>query len=408
MGLYEDAVAQLGQRPDPVTPYSFLGIPLNGSSAIRSQGEQQAYNAALLHVMDKLAEQSTNPFRQSTLGEVSRIGGHNPEDIASPSQLIPRVSQQPSEVPRIGFGEQMEPMGRFNFGLPQASLQPGPMIPVTRMEPNLEAPASLPQQMLGVSDLRRQSFQPRFNPNAPGGGALMQKYKILSDTFGHDAAARILAGEPLPGGEKEQSLNIRNRVMGQHGDLYSAQTEAQKVRTPNLQREYDDKHEDTESRIRSREHYAQSRQKSDMLRNQLLQLEAQLKQKKLRGDTAETRLAEERLKLLRDKLEFGMSAYLRKLDISDEERASIDKTMAEIAGYTRELVKSGWFSDTYEMRRNPKPGTQPSTPSTPSEASTTDVTAEINKLMQQSGQSGNRAKYKGQMYRKQGEQWVKE
>ena len=414
MGLYEDAIAQVGPRPKPVGSYKLWGFPVNLEEGLRSTHEQETYDALLKATAAKLVDQRVNPFRDATLGDVSRIGGHNPSEIAGPGQLIPHVTQQPSEVPSIGFGE-AEPTGRFNFGTPQASLRPGPMIDVTRMEPNLDAPASLPQQMLGVSDLHRQSFQPRFNPNGQAGGALMQKYKLLSESFGPDAAARIIAGEPLEGGIRESALTTRNEATKQHGELYGAQTQGQLIKNQHMPQEYQDKHESASVRVEKTRKDMERQNQRAALQNELIQLDMKLKQAKLRGDSPDTRIAEEKLNLAKKKFQLA-SAYLlsEKMGTNPEAEAILEEMMADTVGIIGDIHKQGFFermfSDKPVVSRKPtsdsgSTATQPST-----QPGQTDVTAEINKMLSTRGvdpaqaqQSG--VKYQGKVYRYNNGKW---
>lgn len=441
----------VGPAPKPAIGYSMWGIPVNQEAAQAYELEKHKYSLAVAEATRQLAPQVLNPFRGSTLEEVSSYTNRPMRDIASPSQYIEQTREEPSLVPatrmhytqagdfpmgtamvpravqlqgppnltqpdpldtgsmrgmveQYPLGIQHQPervqlQGPPNPAKPEFYERPGDPLQVTVREPNPHAPSTLPQQLLGVSNVERESRWPRSGGSAVAKQTAVEQ--LVSAGVPHEAAiATVYGGEPLPGGMKASNLQAR--------------TEGREIRNEYAPQEYQDKHANAESFQRYRQNHIDVSNKLLPFREQLMQADARLKSGKLAGDTPDMRMQQERIDLAKKKFDFIAKLLVaQKGEVNDETRELLQEDLAELAGLTGEVGKQGliqsMFGDKPQPQRVPKtPSGTPST--TPATTKPDDTTNAINELLRSRGVDAAQAqqsgvKYQGKLYKFKDGKW---
>lgn len=387
----------VGPAPKPAIGYSMWGIPVNQEAAQAYELEKHKYSLAVAEATRQLAPQILNPFRGSTLEEVSSYTNRPMHDIVSPSQYINQTREEPNPIPatRMHYTQagappmgttlvpravqlqgppnltqpdpldtgttrglvenyplgiqhvpqQIQLQGPPNPAKPEFYERPGDPLEVTTREPNPHAPSTVPQQLLGVSKIHRESLRPWSSGSSEAKQTAVEQ--LVSAGVPHEAAiATVYGGEPLPGGMKAANLGAR--------------TEGREIRNQYAPQEYRDKHENAESLQRYRQNHIDLSNRLLPFREQLLRADAQLKSGRLAGDTPDMQLQQERLDLAKKKFDF-LSKFViaQKGEINDETRELLQQDLAEMAGMVGDTGKQGAFESLFGEK--PKPQRAPKT-----------------------------------------------
>lgn len=219
-------------------------------------------------------QQRMNPSRDITLGQVANISGHDPEDIASPSQMqrsiepssvphyrsVPTMTNGPEvqgpydirqqadvdgreqpvtqHYPAMGGQDQAVPQVRrqaSNLTLPGGPTSPGFDKPISTLQEeegapqritriDTDAPADRFQQMLATSSLERETKWPR-GMGGGGAGTLQAKIQALVQSGIPEDEARQYAVLGSTAGDKTENIKARTRASGSRADNLDMNTD---------------------------------------------------------------------------------------------------------------------------------------------------------------------------------------
>lgn len=425
MTLQEELDKIVGPAPQAPPDMRFLGWRLNQPEMEQYEAKRRVYDAAVAAATHELAPQILNPLRNSSLQDVATISGYNPREIATPDQYQTRVDESPSLVPKTTMhytaagdnpmGEVLTPYtfrpqgppdlrmdgpdGWMNADAPRALKYPadqtmyrsepvqlqGPPNPARPefyqregdplrtevTELNLNAPSTLHQQMLGVSGLKREGSWPRQSGNKEGSKQF--QYNQIKAAYGDDAANYWLAEGMLPNGMKSENLSARTNSSEARAGLMGAQHQNMDLKNSNYQREADDRHANSQSLIASRENMMKINNTMLPLRKNIMELDAQLKQQRLAGDTPELQQAQAKIDLAREKLTLLEKLVVAtKGEVNNETLNLLWEDISGMAGIVNDVGKQGFWQKINPFSPAPQPQrsgqlspAQPVAPTTP-------------------------------------------
>lgn len=418
MTLQEEIDRTVGPAPQAPNDLRFLGWRLNQPEMEQYEANRRKYDMAVQAATHELVPQLYNPLRGGTLQDVAGIAGYNPKDIATPEQYQDRTVESPSLVPKttlhytaagdMPMGDKLTPqtfrpqgppdlrMGGEDFvgggprevfpgiqtrqvaspvqlqgppnpARPEFYQREGDPLQTTTRELNLQAPSTLPQQMLGMSGLKREGSWPR---SQGGGNSTAQfKYAQIAQAYGKDAADYWLAEGMLPGGLKAENLTARTDSSQSRGSLMDSQRTGQDLKNTDYNRMADDRHRNTESLIAQRQNSMAIANAMTESKRQLMEMDRQLKEHRLKGDSPEAQQSQQKIDLAREKLTL-LEKYLAasKGETNDEVTSMLWEDIMGMAGVVGEVGKQSFWNrvNPFSAQPNVKRGGTPGTPGTSS------------------------------------------